>query len=250
MPNHGSNNLNQQLSVKAYFAKVTGRKLDLYNKKIVLPISVGQPYHEGESFSTTIQLLNSYPLKHCDVIVADCLQRHSLQLYNPSLTAESAYNKALLAGELWINRHRQEIDSLIFPHRILRWSQWLESDLYYRRRAEILQLIRKSEAFRANFEETVQAFISRYQNRTHLAQFSYADAFQACMNYVLEECTIMSLWVPNHYDFEVYPGKRIKAMALTHEYFVKPQAPTMLQWLRIHFKEIINPGKTEISTYV
>jgi len=225
-------------TVKAYFAQTNGKKINLDNKKIVLPISVGQPYHENESFGTTIDLLNQHKLKQCDIIVADTLQRHTIRLHEKCLSDQEAYEKSILLGELWLKRNKKYIEQLTCSHNIFHWNNWLLSEEYTNRRSFIETLIDKNENFRQIFTETATVFVNRYQKKTGENE-NLNFVFEACLNYVKEECSVMSLWLSREYDYEVYPGKRIKAMILTHEHFIKSKAPDFLQWLRIQFKNLV-----------
>lgn len=222
---------------RAYFARNNGKKINLCGKKIVLPISIGQSYHEDVRFLSTINLLNEYEIQHCDIVAADTLQRHTLQINNRQLEIEYLHEKALMFGNMWLDRNINSINKLACTYNILRWDQWLFSQEYIKLRADIESLIQSNRDFYFIFTETANKFVERFIKRTMVNSIDINVIFNSCMNYVLEECSIMPLWAPKEYDYEVYPGKRIKAMKFVHEHFVQPCYPEALKWLRIHFKE-------------
>ena len=43
----------------------------------LLPISVGQPHHEGLEFHETLKMVN-YRFQECHILIADSLQRYNL----------------------------------------------------------------------------------------------------------------------------------------------------------------------------
>ena len=49
---------------------------DLKQSACILPISVGQQYHEGDKFAATIELIN-VTFGECTIVIADTLGRHT-----------------------------------------------------------------------------------------------------------------------------------------------------------------------------
>jgi len=122
--------LNCYKKYKAYFVGVDDQqKKEFKDAKCVLLISVGQQYHEGEKFNSSIKLVNKH-FSFCNILVGDTLQRHTLRINHPDISVSDSYYLAKNSGEMWIERNMQYISTLTIPHKISRWDEWLKQDKY------------------------------------------------------------------------------------------------------------------------
>ena len=83
----------------------------------------------------------------------------------------------------------------------------------------------------------IDDFLTRYLSRFSTKDVDSERAFQLCLDYLIEECSVMCLWTEKAYDFEVYPSGRNKAMAATYEYLIKPHYPDYLRPVALRFKK-------------
>ena len=117
--------LNCYKKYKAYFVGVDDQqKKEFKDAKCVLLISVGQQYHEGEKFNSSIKLVNKH-FSFCNILVGDTLQRHTLRINHPDISVSDSYYLAKNSGEMWIERNMQYISTLTIPHKISRWDEWI-----------------------------------------------------------------------------------------------------------------------------
>lgn len=202
-------------------------------KVCILPISVGQPYHEEEMFAATLQLVNKI-FEKCIIVVCDLLQRHNQLIYNPSFSEEEAYEKSFILGNNWIERNQKYLNQLSIPYEISRWRQWLDHPLYNQRRQEISNLYKVDKEFKEVIDQTVQIFYERFIKRTYI---SWESFFMRSKEYVEEECTIMPFWMELHPSVMVYPKNIGKALTLTLKRFVIPDQTGLLQPLSLKFKK-------------
>lgn len=97
----------------------------------VMLISVGWDYHEGESFKSTLKLVDEN-FSSCRIVVADTLQRHSLQFFKHYLENEhnNVNEYARSSGDGWIKHNLAELDNLSIHYKIERWDDYLHTQEY------------------------------------------------------------------------------------------------------------------------
>ncbi len=200
----------------------------------LLTISVGQEVHEGEKFFSTIHLINEH-FKECTILVDDSLQRHSMALES-NLPPQDLYEQAVAEGDRWLVRNKAYYSSLTIPYSIIRWDQWIKHSNYETQLDVIKQKYRADNDYKNAINESINEFLYRYKRRPQNNQIKEEYAFNLCLNYLLEECTALCLWIEGRFNFEVYPNKRNAAMSTTHEKFIKPHFPELLNPVAIKFK--------------
>lgn len=221
--------------LKAYFKCSQENKKKIPESKIVLPISVGQKYHEDEKFAATVELLNHSNLKHVTIMICDSLQRHTLQLTH-NYNKEDAYKISFEEGTKWIERNQHIYEKLTMPYDIQRWDYWLNSSQYIKQQKLTKKLYKENKLFRDIIDNDVIAFLKRYSNRTKIDVLCSKN-FQHCFAYVNEEGSIVPLWVGQGSNFVIYPGERTKSMCAAYEVFVNPGFPDLIKWLKMDFKK-------------
>jgi len=208
---------------KEYFAK----------SHCFLLISVGQPKHEGEKFKETIKKINAN-FKQCTIIPADSLQRFNFKIHKEELELVKLYEQAKTAGEEWLARNKDALNSLTIPYQINRWDDWLTHPEYQRKKAFIDHLYENNSDFHKAIFYTIKEFFLRQEK--NYRNVNCFNAFKCCIEYLKEECAVLLLLAQNDFDFELYPGQRNLAMSLTYENFIKPNFPNKLKWVEIEFK--------------
>ncbi|PQQ23292.1 hypothetical protein [Photorhabdus hindustanensis] len=207
-------------------------KTALSGSKVILLISVGQKYHEGDKLAATIDLINKSGFSSCTIAVADTLQRHNYL----GMSYEAAYRFTYELGTSWIARNSEVLAALSIPNNILRWDEALNDISYLAFREDIEGLYVNDPAYKEAINETIGIFIDRMVKRD--PSIDTVQAFIRCLNYLMEECPIiMPIWAAKGYDFVIYPQPMTAAMDATRERFVVEKYPGKERWLSLRFKK-------------
>jgi hypothetical protein len=200
----------------------------------LLTISVGQEAHEKEKFSSTIDLVNK-SFKSCVLGVNDILQRHTMALYS-NKSADDFYDISVLEGNAWLIRNEEFYSKFTIPVEIVRWDKWLFHPELENKKKFILKAINDDLEYRSSFSVTIDEFLRRFSNRSEVGKDKMRYMHQVCLDYLVEECAAMCLWVDMECHFDIYPSKRNPAMQATHERFILPYYPDLLHPVAIKFK--------------
>ncbi|MCX7114807.1 MAG: hypothetical protein NTW08_02690 [Gammaproteobacteria bacterium] len=201
----------------------------------LLTISVGQEVHEDEKFEATIQLINT-TFRSCIMLVDDTLQRHTMAI-NQIKSPQDLQATSLDEGNQWLVRNEKYFSQLNNLSKIIRWDMWLKHEQYERNQNIIKQLIEDDIVYKKLFHITIDEFLTRYVSRVAAGSyFNYERAYQLCLDYLIEECTAMTLWPELNCHFEVYPSRRNPVMDETHKRFVLPEYPNLLHAVAVKFK--------------
>jgi hypothetical protein len=210
-------------------------KENFKNSQCLLTISVGQEVHEGEKFSTTIDLVND-SFGSCVILIDDSLQRHTMALSRKE-NADFFYAISVREGDMWLERNEKYYSQLKIPTNIIRWDRWLKHQRYSSQLNTLKLLIENDFSYKEAFDKTIEEFLKRYLQRLEKkSHFNEEQAYALCFDYLLEECTALCLWAELNCQFEVYPGKRNLAMNETHKRFIFPTYPSLLHPVTIKFK--------------
>lgn len=210
-------------------------KIIYQNSKVILLISIGQEYHEGEKFNATINLINRSGFKKCFIMLGDSIQRHNI-LINDFDNENAAHIQANKLGDEWLERNKPIYGKLKIPYEITRWDRWLRHPSYNEYRMVVNKLYQRDDEFRRQCLKAVNQFLSRFKkNNSKLVDDE--RAFKLCLEYLLEECAIIiPLWARDAYEFLIYPSEILDGMKATHDILVSPLYPNVLYWLSLRFK--------------
>lgn len=214
----------------------TNNFVNIEGKKCVLPISVGQPYHEGEKLLATINLINKSQLAHCTIVIADSLQKHNL------INDPHPYETSMLLGDNWLERNKNILDTLTISHQIIRWDPWLKHNKYAEYRCAIEKEYISNPNYRHAFDESIHQFIQRKSARNEeIRHTSHQILYNSGLQYFLEECVvIVCMWEEGGYDYVMYPQVRPSALSMTYKIFSKNIHPDKI-WLQFRFRKHGNP---------
>ena len=216
----------------------------MLNAECLMPISIGQKVHEGEKFIATLKLVDRSFAK-CTILIDDTVQRHTLAIAEKEKTPSELYNDALKYGDQWLNTYQGYIASEFhIPYKIIRWDKWL----YHKDFEENVQAVRncynKNKQYKESIDENIREFLKR---RPEDDIFDWEYAKECCLEYLIEECAAMCLWVEEKCEYELYPSGRNKAMAATYETLIKPRTPNLLRSVALRFKKY---GKKIINEHI
>lgn len=223
-------------SIKSAFRYIDESTRSKFSKsQCLLTISVGQEVHEDEKFETTIDLI-SRSFQSCIMLIDDSLQRHTMVLDRQE-SADDFYGMSVHEGDKWLERNEKYYGRLSNLKEIIRWDMWLKHPLYLSQQNIIRDMLVDDPDYKTIFDNTIDEFLRRYCSRViNSKDFDQERANALCFDYLLEECTAMSLWPELGCHFEVYPSKRNFAMEETHKRFVLPDFPDLLHPVAVKFK--------------
>lgn len=213
-----------------------------YKSNCIMPISVGLglTVHEGNKFLGTLKLINS-AFNCFTILLDDSIQRYTMRILSNS-SDEEIYAKAIREGDLWLERNSCILELSTIPYNIKRWDDWLNHSDYQNSREIIDKLYKTDHEYRSAIEETIKEFLVRFKKNIKeedLYKFNHDYAYESCLLYLKEECSVMCLWAKESYDFEVYPTGRNKAMIATYNKIIAPNT-NYLKSVSLHFKKYKN----------
>lgn len=222
---------------KAHFRGNPPEERKLFSSSsCLMPISVGQSVHEGDKFKATIQLVER-SFESCTILVDDSVQRHTIAILNPGKSEDTLYNMAIQEGDKWIERSQYLYSNFNIPLNVLRWDDWFNMPEFEQSYKKVQEEYESNPIFKQAINANINDFLERYlRNNTEITPQS-PQAISLCLDYLLEECAVMCLWVKGEYDFELYPSGRNKAMAATYEFLIKPSHPQYLKAVALRFKK-------------
>ncbi len=229
--------MNDNRILKASFkdCPLSDRK-QFIESRCIIPISVGQSVHEGKKFLAAMKLIDT-SFKACTILVDDSVQRHTMAIDHTE-SADTLYDLAVKEGSDWLKRNELGYKQLTIPYKIMRWDDWLASDCYEASHLRVKKCYQENPDYRDAIHTNIDSFLSRYLGRiSNKSHIEPNRAFSLCLDYLLEECAVMCLWVNNKYEFEVYPTGRNEAMHATYEHLIKPLYFEFLRPVGLRFKK-------------
>lgn len=232
--------------VKASFRTCPVEERQKFNKSnCIMPISVGQPIHEGEKFAAVVKLVNRN-FKECTILVDDTIQRHNFGIVHPSWTDEQLYNISREEGDKWIERNMKSIeDNLTIPHKIIRWDDWSKDPRFEGFHKKIIDMYNSDPEYNKAINDNVEKFLENFSKKNVINDMERAR--ECCRVYLQEECAVMCMWADSEYDFELYPYDRNPAMDATYEKVIRKEYPDHLYFVSLRFKKSGMPKKSKKS---
>lgn len=214
----------------------------LKNSSCLLSISVGQQFHEGDYFTSTIDLINN-TFASCTISLYDSLQRYTMALNDPRDLNE-LHILANKEGDLWLKRNEKIYDKLKKLTAIVRWDDWIKKVEFEGKRKELLHLISHDISYKNHFDTAITKYLQRYnKDLTQDGGLELERVYNLCFNYVVEECAVLRLWPSLNCQFEVYPNLHNEAIEETRKRFVHSIDNSLLRLLTLKFKNGKQIGK-------
>jgi len=172
-----------------------------------LLISVGQAYHDGEKFMTTVEWAARH-FRHLHILVADTLQRHN------------APGDWRARGTAWIQRNRAAWAGCGRPVTISRWDDWLSKPEL----PAILEQFRvlADDKLRAAIDQDAAAFVARQTAK------GLGVPVEQSRRYLLEELAAITLQARSYPGVRIYPGPELASFHAVAGGLV-PDAPRGLE---------------------
>ena len=221
------------ISIKAKLRGTSEYSHEIQDKKVVLPISVGQAYHEGDKLIATIELLNNR-FSSCDIIVADTLQRKNLDIkdINDLENLDEFKN-----GSSWIERNKKSFFEFKIPYTIIRWNECLSNPEFSKKLNELKILYESDISYRECLENDISQLLQRKKDSDFLEQDKNKQK-KISISYFLEETAVfLSYFLDKKYDIVLYPSNIPSSLAYVREKFIKPFHRNLLENLSINFKK-------------
>lgn len=164
-----------------------------FASQIILPISVGQPYHEAEKLKEKIQLIKKAylqaPFLTIRILLADTLQCYSLAMQLEK-KPEDCKVLARKKGEEWKERYllpikdllNQDIKPATWNVQLETWDRWRNHELFI----PFTQHIENYYKDNPQFREAIEADINEFEQRRRPNRFSETERAY-CRAYIKEE---------------------------------------------------------------
>lgn len=192
----------------------------------ILPISVGQKYHEDDKFFLTLKEIEKH-FKTCTIIICDTLQRHTI-CFLDGYTNEHSYAVAKARGEFWRNKYEPYIQGLKLAVNFRHWDEVRQEIIFLEAEKEILKLYKNDASFRELYLKTATKLVARKKN---ILKTSIILAEKSCVNYLLEESAARLSWCTGEYKAQVYPSIGNLCLQEVHKRFgVSNLAPVTLKF--------------------
>lgn len=201
---------------KAAFRGVTVKdKEEFKNINVIVPISLGQKYHEGAQFDAIMKLINK-SFKACAIIIGDTLRRYSPEIFTQVNNKEEAISLAKYQGNIWLDNHFKYIKTLSIPYKIIRWDEWLAHPDFHYYYDAVCKLYDSDKSYKKVVHEVVNEYLLRNnRNGNH-------EWFNPGVSYFLEESAGLCLWIKVGFSYNVYPRGDNRAIISAYEKLMKP----------------------------
>lgn len=182
----------------------------LQNQACIIPISVGQKYHEPAVFEETLNHLAAQNYGEYVIVVADTLQHYTLRMRKSFLKEDQAKQKALERGTEWLDQAKPVIERTFAGkknYRIVRWEECLQDPLCPAAMQEIFQRYENEPEFKASIEKIVETYLDGFENKgkkQRKGSATNSDLLEKtteqlrkeklCRNYILEETALIMVW--------------------------------------------------------
>jgi hypothetical protein len=220
----------QASKVKVRFVCPQDYKNRFAESHCLLGISVGQSKHEGQKLLSTLAKINE-SFGKCTIMLADTLQRFNLRTNHPSLSWSELTQMTKQAGDDWLIRNAEILQTLTMPYEISRWDYWRAHPKFEFAKQLIEILAEENKSFRTAIFETISELALRFDKNQKLV--NNINLFKYSAEYVKEECAVQLLMADENYDFVAYPGIRNNAMDKIYNFLVLPEHPNKFNWIDI-----------------
>lgn len=203
-----------------------------------LEISVGQSYHEGEKFYSTLQWA-APRFQHVVILCNDTLQRFNTQ-FEKELNPIDAFQMAKDEGDEWLSRNIAAISSTLPSYEIFRWEAWKRAEGYFEALNRTRTLYKSFAPFRDMIDSAIAEIWDRRCDRSAPYRANRKKEFFALStDYLIEEVAVFAVAYRNVPGISAYPGSFGDLWKLFLDGKV-PQAPeglTNADCLRIDFSK-------------
>jgi len=148
--------------------------------------------------------------KKCTIGICDTLQRHSIAIL-ANLEGDMLYEVAKKEGDQWIDRNIEYCKQyLTIPFDIIRWDSWLYNKQYAIYREQVNLLYNTDKVF----VDIIKKLAIEFNNRLRKKGYNLNEerGLRLSIEYLLEECAVMSIWYEEGYSVDVYPAIRNEAI--------------------------------------
>lgn len=219
------------------FVGASNEKNHLPGSTYMLPISIGQPYHNSEKLEATVACLNRKGFAKGTVLVASTLQRHTLKLTHKKLDPNECYQLAKDNAAKWLENSIPILQNLNHPFDIVDWDILINTQKFHQRFMELETLYKSGGDFHRAVDDSINVFITRVQKReTSLCSVDEISKIrELCYQYLLEECAVLINQAGLGYQYEIYPRPHPAATKIAYELFIRPNYPNELKRISLRF---------------
>lgn len=238
---------------------------DFCKRSCILPISVGQNYHEGELFLETAEMIAG-TFKNVLLVVADSLQRHTIAIENNINSdfdnSHECFAHAIKLGEEWLKRNEKAVN-ILETKSVLKILHW-EDLRTYDTKKNIYLTQHYTDLYSTGYEEkqqklnsdavafcnAVQRTVSGMYMKKHKSQATFFDEnsifAKNTLRYVLEETALFDMFINENFMNEnfltnpliAYPSRLNSAMYYVLEKINRGRDFYLLTPITIRINEI------------
>lgn len=226
--------LKRNKKYRAAFAGInSSEKQEFKNSKCIMGISVGQQYHEGGKFLSTINTVNKN-FNYCNILIADTLQKHTMAIDQQDKDERELYTLSKKAGDDWLERNMPYISTMNIPCIISRWDEWLENDRYQYYHTQVYKLYNNDSMYKEAVNQTAYQFLLKKDAPLIKDQ---KLAFNLCIQYLLEEAAVACIYTELDYKFTVYPSKGNLAVIIAPGKLIQNEIASKAKFVTLRIKE-------------
>lgn len=187
------------------------------NSSCVVPISVGQYYHEGEKFIVTLKEIEKN-FENATILICDSLQRHNIKI-GKNCSDEKALKIANNNGLEWRKRYEKIINNLTINTRIMHWDEFINSPNYNYYYSKINLYYNSDCEFKTVVKQTIGKYLTRKYKKLQITE-NYRSEEKYCLDYLKEECAVRLMYKDFRFNYHVYPTEDNLAMKKVHKKFI------------------------------
>lgn len=193
----------------------------LEDQACIIPVSVGQKYHDPVPFEESLNLLALQNYGKYVIVVADSLQHYTKMMRKSSLSAQEAKTFAKQKGDEWLTVSRPIIERALAgkTYEIIRWEECLSDPLASPAMLAISARYESEPGFTASIDQLVEKYLDGFETNgkktKHNANTKPLGKTQEqlrkeklCRHYVLEETALIMVWQNKESTFAWLPNAR------------------------------------------
>lgn len=206
--------------------------------KIIVVISLGQAYHEGEQFRESMRFLKELGIK-VKFVIADTLQVDTKKIFARDTPDEELKQACQQEAEAWKQRNAEALEGLgELNQGYIHWDAFLEDSAYEKCYAKVWELYH--DLTTSEFKNTVESVVKRFaHNLNEKLKFQTLDSApvetpfveEKSRAYIMKECAVFLMWIfyPDRYGYShvIYPAKWHAAFDYLYKKCVNPAFPCL-----------------------
>lgn len=204
----------ENCSVKAVL-KQGATNEPLHDKTAALAVSITSRPEDEDKIIASIEMIGR-TFHACAIVLGDSLARHTIAIENGSDCDSGRIARQI--GRDWAEKYRPIIEQQSIPIRLIHWDHWLEKKDFAEKKNLILSLYYHDQAF----QDSVHEFVDEYIQRRQFQDSNTLCARDNCLEYAIEELTVMLFLAHEGWDYILYPSTFPTPLLMIIDRWIKP----------------------------